>query len=314
MRREKIDWIHPSYRDLVIEELSGDTGLQHEFLRKMSFLGVKLAISDSGGPTGSRNFPLMTSPASWQLLQRRCMELVAEGDKGDLSDLLNALHSAIQQAPEEKNRDNLTSIITPVCRAVREKWNKPDTALTASQLEIYSQASLLVSPLPPLPNLDRSWGETEREMREELNENEKWKYVEEHYRLQNMVELATVIHENEPRFLRQIKFPETYIPEIKRLLDLAESDAQGDIILDSPEDMFSEAERLNSLAKILTSLASLAPEYRDQLQELADELQHKASVLEENAHDLEDSEPEEDSARTGRSLAEFSIEDLFSDL
>ena len=114
--------------------------------------------------------------------------------------------------------------------------------------------------------------------------------------------------------MRQIKFPETYIPEIKRLLDLAESDAQGDIILDSPEDMFSEAERLNSLAKILTSLASLAPEYRDQLQELADELQHKASVLEENAHDLEDSEPEEDSARTGRSLAEFSIEDLFSDL
>ena len=46
------DWTHPSYRDLVIEELTQHSQLQLQFLESMSLEGIKLAISDSGGIAG----------------------------------------------------------------------------------------------------------------------------------------------------------------------------------------------------------------------------------------------------------------------
>ena len=256
----------------------------------------------------------MASPKSWELLRQRCIELVDDGDVWESTGLLNALHDGIQQAPEEKSRNNLTSIIIPVCRAVCDKWNRSNTILTGHQLETYSQASLLVSPLPPLPNLNGSWSTAVRGMREELNENENCNGVVEHYRLQRVVELATVIHKNEPRFLRQIKFPETYTSEIEQLLNLAKSEVQTVINPDSLEELLSKAERLDALADTLTSLALLVPEYRDQLQELVDEFQNQAAVLEEEARDLEGPEPDDDYDWTGDSRAKFSIESLFSDL
>jgi hypothetical protein len=55
---DSVSWIHPSYRDLVIEELSTDSALKHEFLENTNLDGIKLALSDTGGAGGARKFPL----------------------------------------------------------------------------------------------------------------------------------------------------------------------------------------------------------------------------------------------------------------
>ena len=55
----RIDWIHPSCRDLVIEELTSEPTLQAKFVEKMSLQGIKLSVSDSGGVTGERRLPLL---------------------------------------------------------------------------------------------------------------------------------------------------------------------------------------------------------------------------------------------------------------
>ena len=46
------DWVHPSYRDLVIEELSRDASLRQAFLDTCSVSGLKLAISQGRGCRG----------------------------------------------------------------------------------------------------------------------------------------------------------------------------------------------------------------------------------------------------------------------
>jgi len=62
-----LDWIHPSYRDIVIDAVSEDAGLQMEFLRTATLQGLSLAFSTEGGANGSRRMPFMQCPDSWPL-------------------------------------------------------------------------------------------------------------------------------------------------------------------------------------------------------------------------------------------------------
>jgi hypothetical protein len=59
-----VEWIHPSYRDLVIEELERDAPASERFLQKCSWVGLQLTLSIAGGDKGQRRYPLMTSEKS----------------------------------------------------------------------------------------------------------------------------------------------------------------------------------------------------------------------------------------------------------
>jgi hypothetical protein len=74
-QKTMVDWIHPSYRDLVIDELIQDSSLRNTFLRRASLEGVKLAVSDTGGQCGERRLPLIRSAESWDILEERCLSL-----------------------------------------------------------------------------------------------------------------------------------------------------------------------------------------------------------------------------------------------
>jgi hypothetical protein len=52
--RTSVTWVHPSWRDLVIEELIEDPADRQKFLRASSIEGVLLAISIAGGSAGER--------------------------------------------------------------------------------------------------------------------------------------------------------------------------------------------------------------------------------------------------------------------
>ena len=70
-----VEWIHPSYRDLVIEQLRDGGSLRSEFLNRMNVAGVKLALSEAGGATGKLKFPLVSSTIEWDTLRERCLDL-----------------------------------------------------------------------------------------------------------------------------------------------------------------------------------------------------------------------------------------------
>ena len=76
----RVGWVHPSWRDLVIEELATDADARRAFLRDCSVEGVLLALSTGGGVTGERSLPLLIDDADWDLVGDRAAGFLSELD------------------------------------------------------------------------------------------------------------------------------------------------------------------------------------------------------------------------------------------
>jgi hypothetical protein len=55
----KVDWVHPSWRDVVIDRLRGHPAAREGFLECCTVDGLLLAISTGGGPSGARSLALL---------------------------------------------------------------------------------------------------------------------------------------------------------------------------------------------------------------------------------------------------------------
>ena len=90
-----IGWVHPSWRDLVIDELRGDPDARQRFLCASAVDGVTLAVSHAGGSAGERTLPLMIADADWDALGDRLHELRRELEDRELARVLLALGGAL---------------------------------------------------------------------------------------------------------------------------------------------------------------------------------------------------------------------------
>lgn len=112
-----VDWIHPSYRDLIIEELAADSSLRRMFLLRMGLEGIKLAIKDVLDQTGEKKLLLLQTEDSWHILQERCEELVRSGSNHEIVDLFRVLTNAIDTT-DTNIKTRLLNIIRLICDAV----------------------------------------------------------------------------------------------------------------------------------------------------------------------------------------------------
>jgi len=276
----------------------------------MSLEGIKLAISDSGGIAGERHLPLMISKRSWELLHERCLLITSEGSEAEIADLLNSLRSAALHTSDPDVKDRLVTIITSVCETARSKWDKSETVLTASILLAYSEASLLISPLPALPKLEASWQAGEKIIRGTLE----GEIALDPYVLDLCTELIAAIKKTEPRFLTQIGFPTKYKGDLARLFDLAEEELQLVDILDSADQLHGEAERLRQIADQFDKLSSFIPGHSSRCNELHARLKKRADSLDKEGYELEPPEEEFDYDHEGMDEDVFDILGLFADL
>src|SRR5262249_39233252 len=63
-----VAWVHPSWRDLLIDELAGDAASRLAFLSRCGLDGALVALSVGGGPAGERRLPLLRADADWDAL------------------------------------------------------------------------------------------------------------------------------------------------------------------------------------------------------------------------------------------------------
>jgi hypothetical protein len=71
---DRIEWVHPSCRDLAIAELGRDVRDRQRFLEMTSAPGLELALSIGGGSQGSVDYPLLITADDWKLIARRAVE------------------------------------------------------------------------------------------------------------------------------------------------------------------------------------------------------------------------------------------------
>lgn len=306
-----ISWMHPSYRDLIIDELALDDDLRTQFLKNMSVQGIKLTISDTGGQEGRRRLPLITDSKSWKLFRSRCVQISASLDSRDEENLLTALTAAIQSAHKDEEVRQLAITLQAVCDSLRDKWNSTEAILSASAIRSCCNASLLLEPLPPLPLLKPTWLATYDEFQDDLNDckiGDKFDL----YLLESWTDLLGVIRTNEPRFLRQIGFPRNFndqIGNLLRVINIELSDVAYDSNLDTLRDTSNRFETLRDSIEIFETFDT---DWNGDIKMILQDLTTAIEKLEESANEREG--PDDDHDDYGSQNYEFDVDSLFSDL
>jgi hypothetical protein len=151
-------WIHPSYRDLVIEELEKDENRAMRFLECCSLEGIKLAVSVAGGAKGQRQFPLMSAPGSWDILEDRLVEIIRDSpNERRVADTLSIMRTATTAAsPSGHVQNRLAKILSSCCEAAKLRWDGVDAVLDSSVIEEFFDASMCLIPPPTMPALLRT--------------------------------------------------------------------------------------------------------------------------------------------------------------
>lgn len=156
---DNVGWVHPSWRDLVIDELAGDFQARAAFLRTCGVHGVALALSTAGGSGGERTLPLLRDDDDWDVLADRIPAILPTLEAPELALLLETLAEALRHAPDS-SRAELTSLADATCAELGRLWDAAaalpvPVGLLASWLSL---AEELREPPPPAERaLAKAW-------------------------------------------------------------------------------------------------------------------------------------------------------------
>jgi hypothetical protein len=156
----RVEWVHPSWRDLVIAHLAEDAAARAHFLSGCSPHGVLLALSLGGGGRGNRELPLLLGDPDWDALTDRIYELAPELDTRDLNALLDTIGSAVA-LPDERSGEAMALARTVLAR-VAKLWEHAEAPIPLQALEAWLALARRLRPgsrAPAPPNLERTWAE-----------------------------------------------------------------------------------------------------------------------------------------------------------
>lgn len=310
-----VEWIHPSYRDLVIEKVSNDTKMSKRLLEFGSIDIIKLAISDTGGQEGERRLPLLTSNEQWEIFRERCLELVDEitNDDSIISLLVTLRSSYLNSSEKSTERDKISQISKEILERLNNKWNANEKELTPQILDAYFRLSLIVTPLPSSPNVKCSWDSTFKKFKKGIKLSKNSAFDIDLF--SPWIELLYIIKNNEPRFLKQVSFTEQYREIIKGFIELTKNELNFEGMNDSVEEVRAFAEKFSKTAEILETL-SLVTEWNvfSEIEQLSKEFEMKVKELEEKAIELEPPEEDPEESNPEDFKEDFDIDKLFSDL
>jgi hypothetical protein len=154
----RVEWVHPTWRDLVIEMLIGDDGARRHFLRCSGVHGVELALSTAGGVTGERRLPLLRCDADWDALADRLYELAVELDSPDLIAALSAIAALLAEVAGQRDlaRESTALARTVLSRAA-SVWNAGGQPIAVDLLDAWLALGAQCTPRPKPPQLAPTW-------------------------------------------------------------------------------------------------------------------------------------------------------------
>lgn len=240
----RVAWVHPSWRDLVIEELTTDTEARRAFLRECSLEGILLGLSTGGGVTGERSLPLLIDDADWDLVGDRAAGFLSELDDPAIVRLLTALSEAHPVATERQAAE-LEALAGFVLEQLARRWNSARRVIPVGVLAVWFE---LASQLPqhlPEPELAPTWVEHLPTDRVDISDRS------DLTRVDDWLALAALVREHRPQMLAAFGFPERHAEVLQWLV------RDAGICADDP----SQPQFRDLLVSTLRRLADLAPEH-----------------------------------------------------
>jgi hypothetical protein len=152
-----IGWVHPSWRDLVIDELREDPASRQRFLAACSLYGMMLALSLEGGAGGERGLPLLVDDRDWDVLADRLDALAGEAEDQELAQLMLALralgHGEMTSAQDLEARSLAAFALTRIAR----RWDHDRCVVPSALLEHWYGLRRWSGQTVQPPELARTW-------------------------------------------------------------------------------------------------------------------------------------------------------------
>jgi hypothetical protein len=196
----RIAWVHPSWRDLVIERLAADAAGRREFLAACGVEGALLALSVAGGSEGERALPLLRADADWDALADGLHVLLRDADDPDLVRLLSAPAEAIEAGVEGGEARELQALARTCLEQVRDRWDAGHRPLALAPLEAWFEVQARLLDPPRAPQIAPTWIEL-------LPDAELGDPVEA-ARAADWLGLTELLAQHAPDKLRALGFPE----------------------------------------------------------------------------------------------------------
>jgi hypothetical protein len=189
----RVDWVHPSWRDVVIEALARDEAERRRFLAQCGVDGAALALSEAGGAAGERVRPLLRDDRDWDALGDGLHRLCPELSEAEAVRLLSVL-AAGEPDPE------LSALAELVARRLAAQWR--DHVVGVDALVAWAAVAGRLPRRPPAPPVAPTWHTLapKRAPREPAE-------VE---RFADWLRLAELLESHDPELLAGLGFPDHY--------------------------------------------------------------------------------------------------------
>lgn len=228
-----VTWVHPSWRDLVIDDLAADAGARRAFLSRCSLDGMLLALSTGGGVAGERSLPFFVDDADWDAVADRQRTLLAELDEDGAARLLAALGAAIGAVREERPAHELRALAAESLVVVQRRWDSGRVAITPTLLERWLVLRAGVADPPPVPDLSAAWARLEPAAAPDVHS------PAELMAFDDWLRFGGILRARLPDLQRRFNFPLGYLDVIRmfvwrarRLLDRAKPAPNARLVAD----------------------------------------------------------------------------------
>ena len=210
-----VTWVHPSWRDLVIDELAHDAAARRAFLHACGVHGAALALSTAGGAAGDRALPLLRDDGDWDALADRLAELVPELDAPETTLVLTALAEARRETGGAQ-RFELDALAVETLERLARAWSSVRGGAPVGLLAEWLALASDLPDRPALPALAATWVELAPTGDVDLGS------ATETTAFDDWTVLAELLREHEPNVLRRFGFPAAHAAELSAYVDAAE--------------------------------------------------------------------------------------------
>lgn len=318
LKQQIYDWVHPSWRDLIIEYLGSNADARSAFLARCTSPGVLLALSTGGGGEGKRAFPLAQDQQDWGRICEAIQRTLNSADQHSTAGILIALADGFapetlkgaQRPPATDDVLEITQTALDTCHA---KWSVARVVLDTDVLRSYYRLSAAHAPLVGSPELSETWKVCWSAAAEEFGKNQVDLDIETEA-VERWAGLVKLLSRNEPRFLRFHGFPNHFIPLVKRFLRRVENYIDDDADLGTEDDYQNEIAHLYHLGELVDLLGEAVPDIEPAAADVEKSLSLRQSILENERYETfpdadQDYEPEE-----RHPVGHFDVDEFFADL
>lgn len=309
-----MDWMHPSWRDLVIAHLEANSDQRMRFLKQCGIDGFMLALSRAGGRLGEREFPLLHESGDWEALLSSVERVVTSG-KDPAWKILTWLQ---QQPPVVETivaeRSYFSELTRLLIEKIRHRWDDIAIPRDPRLLSLFYRVCDRIRPLPYGPKLESIWDNYFSVASLELDTFCPSSPTQDLEAVFRWLRLIDVIYENEPRFLRQINFPvgfdSTLSPALEKMYERSELDHDWE----SSDECETEYNFLEEMCELLGKVARIMRDKEDLLSEICANLENSMSSVNEKKDVREEEEmvrdEEEDKKRAKKRMRKSSSKEV----